>query len=124
MKFNLSAVAFGVLHTSLLFTGSNSFQTSSLISNSQRRLHLSSSLASSAARVRPGSAELDTPWEELGFEFRPTNSHVKLVYKDGEWGKPELVQVSVVFENISSLCFYCNQSSYVLTCFYQQPQTK
>lgn len=41
----------------------------------------------------PGSAKLDTPWEELGFEFRPTNSHVRINYKDGEWGKPELVQV-------------------------------
>ena len=41
----------------------------------------------------PGSAKLDTPWEELGFEFRPTNSHVRLTYKDGEWGKPELVKV-------------------------------
>jgi len=41
----------------------------------------------------PGSAKLDTPWNELGFEFRPTNSHIKVTYKDGAWGKPELVKV-------------------------------
>jgi hypothetical protein len=49
---------------------------------------------SSTARRAPGTAVLDTPWEELGFEFRPTNSHVRLQYKDGEWTqKPELVKV-------------------------------
>jgi len=42
---------------------------------------------------KPGTAELDVPWEELGFEFRPTNSHVCLTYKAGEWGAPELVKV-------------------------------
>ena len=42
---------------------------------------------------QPGTAKLDTPWNELGFEFRPTNSHIRLTYKDGEWGKPELVKV-------------------------------
>lgn len=45
----------------------------------------------------PGSAQLDTPWEQLGFEFRPTNSHVRITYKDGEWGKPELVKVRFKF---------------------------
>lgn len=53
-------------------------------------------LSSTSARTKPGTAELDTPWEELGFEFRATNSHVKVTYKDGEWGKPELVKVSTL----------------------------
>jgi hypothetical protein len=53
-------------------------------------------LSSTSARTKPGTAELDTPWEELGFEFRATNSHVKLTCKDGEWGKPELVKVSTL----------------------------
>ena len=43
-------------------------------------------------RKKPGSAQLDVAWEELGFEFRPTNSHVKITYKDGSWGQPELVR--------------------------------
>jgi len=34
---------------------------------------------------KPGTADMD--WEELGFEFRPTNSHLKMIYRDGEgWG--------------------------------------
>lgn len=57
----------------------------------------SSRLAVSAPAKTPGSAQLDTPWEELGFEFRPTNSHVSITYKDGEWGEPELVKVSISF---------------------------
>ena len=52
-----------------------------------------------AVKKIPGTAKLDTPWEELGFEFRPTNSHVKLTYKDGEgWSKPELVVVSISYK--------------------------
>jgi branched-chain amino acid aminotransferase len=51
-------------------------------------------LASTTTKA-PGTAKLDTPWAELGFEFRPTNSHVTLTYKDGEWGKPELVEVRI-----------------------------
>lgn len=31
----------------------------------------------------PGSANLD--WPNLGFEFRPTKSHLKFVWKDGKW---------------------------------------
>lgn len=42
---------------------------------------------------KPGTAELDTPWEDLGFMFRPVKSHLRMTWKDGEWGKPELVEV-------------------------------
>jgi hypothetical protein len=44
---------------------------------------------------RPGTATLDVPWEELGFEFRPTKSHLSMTYKDGMWGPMELHQVSM-----------------------------
>ena len=47
----------------------------------------------SATTEQPGTAELDKPWTELGFEFRPTNSHLRMTFKDGEWGAPELVKV-------------------------------
>jgi hypothetical protein len=95
MKFLgcLSTAAFGVL---LSLPLSDSFQLTP--SNFVRRHKDSStsfSLASTSDKVRPGSAELDTPWEELGFEFRSTNSHVKITFKDGEWGTPELVKVSL-----------------------------
>ena len=53
-------------------------------------------MSTEAAKKMPGTAELDTPWEKLGFEFRPTNSHVKLTWKEGEgWSKPELVEVRI-----------------------------
>ena len=54
-------------------------------------------MSTEAAKKIPGTAKLDTPWEDLGFEFRPTNSHVKLRWKEGEgWSKPELVEVRLV----------------------------
>jgi hypothetical protein len=75
-----------------------SFQTSSTsLWGRMARTHENSvesfRLASTSARAKPGTAKLDTPWEELGFEFRETNSHVKITYKDGEWGEAELVKV-------------------------------
>mmetsp|Transcript_23952 Transcript_23952/g.35183 ORF Transcript_23952/g.35183 Transcript_23952/m.35183 type:complete len:141 (+) Transcript_23952:58-480(+) len=42
---------------------------------------------------KPGTAELGVAWSELGFEFRPTKSHLQMVYKDGEWQEPKLVEV-------------------------------
>jgi hypothetical protein len=51
-------------------------------------------LHSTSARTKPGTAELDTPWKDLAFEYIPTNSHVRVTYKNGEWGEPELVKVS------------------------------
>jgi hypothetical protein len=42
---------------------------------------------------KPGTAVLDVPWEGLGFEFRPTKSHLRMTYKDGAWGPMELQQV-------------------------------
>lgn len=75
---------------SRLFPPSHPYTTTrqSSSSSSPTVLHMSST-----AKKAPGTAKLDTPWEELGFEFRPTNSHVRLQYKDGEWMKPELVKV-------------------------------
>ena len=43
-----------------------------------------------ASPVVAGGAGLD--WANLGFEFRPTKSHIKFVYKNGAWdevGCPE-----------------------------------
>ena len=52
---------------------------------------------STTAKKLPGSAELDTAWEDLGFEFLPTNSHVKLTWKEGQgWSKPELVKARLM----------------------------
>ena len=47
------------------------------------------------ALKKPGTAEMPVPWEDLGFEFRPTNSNVRMTFKDGEWGEMELVKVRI-----------------------------
>ena len=60
----------------------------------QRQSGITEMGMSVSTKKMPGTAELDTPWEELGFEFRPTNSHVQITFKDGEWGAPELKKVS------------------------------
>ena len=46
------------------------------------------------ALAKPGTA--DVPWSDLGFEFRPTKSHLKMVWSEdtGAWGPPELVDDS------------------------------
>ena len=42
----------------------------------------------------PGTAQIDTDWKDLGFEFRPTKSNLRITYKNGEWGEFELCEVS------------------------------
>ena len=50
---------------------------------------------------KPGTAKMDVPWGELGFSFRPVKSHLRLTYKEGAWGEPELVEVSFFFNIIA-----------------------
>jgi hypothetical protein len=54
------------------------------------------SAAETTALGKPGTAKVDVPWEDLGFEFRPTKSHARMTFKNGEWGPTELVTVSIV----------------------------
>mmetsp|Transcript_2019 Transcript_2019/g.2973 ORF Transcript_2019/g.2973 Transcript_2019/m.2973 type:complete len:404 (+) Transcript_2019:149-1360(+) len=61
---------------------------------------------------KPGTAELDVPWEELGFEFRPTNSHVCLTYKAGEWGAPELVKEPYINIHIGATALHYGQACF------------
>jgi len=73
----------------------------------------SSRLSSLATPAKtPGSAQLDTPWEELGFEFRPTNSHVSITYKDGEWGEPELVKDPYISLHIGATALHYGQACF------------
>eukprot|EP00339_Tiarina_fusa_P017790 CAMPEP_0117041400 /NCGR_PEP_ID=MMETSP0472-20121206/28916_1 /TAXON_ID=693140 ORGANISM="Tiarina fusus, Strain LIS" /NCGR_SAMPLE_ID=MMETSP0472 /ASSEMBLY_ACC=CAM_ASM_000603 /LENGTH=399 /DNA_ID=CAMNT_0004752403 /DNA_START=45 /DNA_END=1244 /DNA_ORIENTATION=+ len=110
MKFLgcLSTAAFGLL---LSLEVSDCFQVtpSNLV---RRQKDTSFSLASTSDKVRPGSAKLDTPWEELGFEFRPTNSHVKVTFKDGEWGAPELVKGDTINLHIGATALHYGQSCF------------
>ena len=97
MKF-LGCLSAASLAALLAVPSCHSFQATSRWGSVARRHENSIQsirLGSTVSAKKPGTAELDTPWEELGFEFRPTNSHVKVTYKDGEWGKPELVEVGI-----------------------------
>eukprot|EP00566_Odontella_aurita_P010708 CAMPEP_0113596214 /NCGR_PEP_ID=MMETSP0015_2-20120614/40190_1 /TAXON_ID=2838 /ORGANISM="Odontella" /LENGTH=405 /DNA_ID=CAMNT_0000503661 /DNA_START=48 /DNA_END=1264 /DNA_ORIENTATION=+ /assembly_acc=CAM_ASM_000160 len=67
---------------------------------------------SATAMGKPGTAELDTPWSELGFEFRQTKSHLKMTWKDGEWGEPELVKEPYVNLHIGATALHYGQSCF------------
>jgi len=52
----------------------------------------------------PGTAKLDKPWKELGFEFRPTKSNLRITYKNGEWGEFEMCEVGQFFASRFHFC--------------------
>lgn len=58
----------------------------------------------------PGSADLD--WKELGFEFRPTNSHIEITYKNGQWGTPELKDEPYLQLHIGSTALHYGQACF------------
>ena len=68
--------------------------TNQRLNSKIRNINSQLSVATSTTEVgEPGTADL--PWSELGFEFRPTKSHLRMVYRDGKWGEAELVEVSL-----------------------------
>lgn len=82
---------------------------SGVSSSSSSRLYMSTE----AAKKMPGTAKLDTPWEDLGFAFRPTNSHVKLTWKEGEgWSTPELVEEPYVNLHIGATVLHYGQACF------------
>lgn len=58
----------------------------------------------------PGTADL--PWSELGFEFRPTKSHLRMVYRDGKWGEAELVESPYLNIHIGATALHYGQSCF------------
>jgi hypothetical protein len=93
--FAASLVAIASLPLSFSFQVSS--PTASWGVNTKQQKSLQPLQMSASTKKMPGTAKLDTPWEELGFEIRPTNSHVRVTYKNGEWGQPELVKVRTHF---------------------------
>jgi len=68
---------------------------------------------STTEKKKPGSAQLDTAWEDLGFEFLPTNSHVKLTWKEGQgWSQPELVKDPYVNLHIGATVLHYGQACF------------
>lgn len=76
-----------------LCASASSFSLLNTPQQSRWTSQLHASVEERAALGKPGTAKMDVAWEDLGFEFRPTNSNVRMTYKDGEWGEMELVKV-------------------------------
>jgi len=51
-------------------------------------------------------------WANLGFEFRPTKSHVRMTYKDGKWSPPELVEEETINLHIGATALHYGQSCF------------
>lgn len=85
------------------------------------RMSTLSVLAMSSTKTKkiPGTADLGgIAWEDLGFEFRPTNSHIKVVYTEnadgtsGSWGEPELVTEPYVNLHIGATALHYGQACF------------
>lgn len=61
---------------------------------------------------KPGTAKMDVPWGKLGFQFRPVKSHLRLTYKDGAWGEPELVEGNHFNIHIGATALHYGQSCF------------
>lgn len=78
-----------------------------------RRKSSSSSLSVSAVSNEIGAPGMaDLPWNELGFEFRATKSHLKMIYKDGKWGEAELVESPYLNVHIGATALHYGQSCF------------
>jgi len=60
----------------------------------------------------PGTAELDKPWKELGFEFRPTKSNLRITYKNGEWGEFEMCESDYVSIHMGATALHYGQACF------------
>jgi branched-chain amino acid aminotransferase len=60
----------------------------------------------------PGTAELDKPWKELGFEFRPTKSNLRVTYKNGEWGEPEMCESEFISLHMGATALHYGQACF------------
>jgi branched-chain amino acid aminotransferase len=90
----------------LLLLGASSCAAFSVQQQCRRNSAFQMSMAADTQLGQPGTAKLGIPWAELGFEFRPTKSHVRIVYRDGEWGPTELVKVGTgTFETFRPMTF-------------------
>lgn len=58
--------------------------------------------------LKPGTAPLD--WANLGFEFRPTKSHMKFVWKNGKWDEGELVTEPYIKVHIANTGLHYGQA--------------
>jgi len=117
MRLFQSSAASAVLAATLfpLLVQSFQLQTGWIHRNSATRPSPSTTQLPMTAlqQKQPGTAVMDVPWEELGFEFRPTNSHVRMTYKENEgWGEPELVQEPYINLHIGATALHYGQACF------------
>lgn len=69
---------------------------------------------SCSSLLAPGSAKLDTAWEDLGFEYRTTRSHLKMTFSTATnaWSKPVLVKEPYVSVHIGATALHYGQSCF------------
>lgn len=60
----------------------------------------------------PGTAQLDEDWKDLGFEFRPTKSNLRITYKNGEWGEFELCEDPYVKIHMGATALHYGQACF------------
>jgi len=75
------------------------------------KLRPRSQLLSTTQRYAPGTAP-NLDWTNLGFEFRPTRSHLRVVFKDGAWQTPELVEGDTIQIHMGATALHYGQSCF------------
>ena len=58
----------------------------------------------------PGTADL--PWSELGFEYRTTKSHLRMVYHSGSWHTPEMIESPYLNIHIGATALHYGQACF------------
>lgn len=60
----------------------------------------------------PGTAKISKPWNELGFEFTPTKSNVRITYKNGAWGKMEICEDPYINIHMGATALHYGQACF------------
>ena len=94
-------------------TSATSRAAQTVTTTAQQPHPLSMSTTEASAVAKPGTAEIDVAWSDLGFEFRPTKSHLKMVWtEDKGWGAAELVDSPYVNLHIGATALHYGQSCF------------
>lgn len=87
----------------------SAFRLKNMNSNKRQRGDMNLSLQTKVLKS-PGDAGLD--WNNLGFEFRPTNSHIQATYKNGVWGLLEKVTEPYIKLHIGATSLHYGQACF------------
>ncbi|KAL7514873.1 hypothetical protein ACHAXN_012160 [Cyclotella atomus] len=108
----LPSALLAMLATSTAFMTPSPLRSKLSVSSQQHGVKQSSLFMSTTENAigAPGTANL--PWSELGFEFRPTKSHLRMIYKDGKWGEEELVESPYLNIHIGATALHYGQACF------------